>query len=80
MAEHAEKNFLDKIKDQLDKDAPNWYLEWANASQFQMWAQEARRHGLDDADRRLKNRHHWMLNRVLSAAIRAGVVTEVEHG
>jgi len=80
---------LEEISTQLDKDQPNWYIDWAIGSELEQYARDTvqakTRMGAEvmivEATRRLKNRvASRLFHRILNASLSAGVIAEPDAG
>lgn len=80
-------DFIQQLSDQLDKDQPRWYTEWATSSELERFSEESllKIDGdhytavtrVQHARKQLRDRvARRLLPRILNAALSAGIIKE----
>ena len=66
-----------KLKDQLDKNVPTWFYDWATGEELRVFARE---HMTRMATTNLRNAvAQRLFHPILHASIEAGLMEEVSH-
>ena len=68
---------FETIIDQLDKDQPHWFIDWATGGELSDFAYNAAKRDVEYAQQRLKIQiAQRVFHRLLNAALVVGVVAE----
>ena len=73
---HTKESYFAPIKAQLDRDRPEWFIDWASGADLKDWIREAARSDRAAADKMLKARFDNRIHYILNAAIEVGLVNE----